>query len=475
MKRIYTIIIILAAALTSSAQTPQEITTPAGGNLVKRGEKMLVDVAVDLSDLQVAGNRLVVLTPRVVNGQDTVNLESMGIYGRRRFIWYQRNEDKIDGAFKDINYKAAEMPQTYKWENTLKYQPWMDGAHLELHRQLYGCCNDMLLEDATQLAGYKEIIYEPYFEYVTPAVETEKTRSLSGSAYVEFVVSRTEIRPDYRNNRHEIGKILATLDSLRKDSDISVLSLSIKGFASPEGRYSNNDRLAKDRTEALKKYVASQYDFEDGFISTSYEAEDWGGLRTYVDSCLSLTNRKEILALIDSDLEPDAKETKIRKTYPAEYKYLLERCYPALRHSDYNIKYRIRSYVDPQEIRAVFAKAPGNLSLNELFILSTIYQPGSEEFNDVFEVAVALYPDNADANLNAANAAMGRGDLIKAAKYLAKAGDRAEADYARGVCAALNKDYVQAKALFSKAAEGGMAEAAETAASMDEFIARAGL
>ena len=52
MKRIYTFIIILTAAvLTAAAQTPQEISTPAGGNLIKRGEKMLVDVAVDLSDL----------------------------------------------------------------------------------------------------------------------------------------------------------------------------------------------------------------------------------------------------------------------------------------------------------------------------------------------------------------------------------------------------------------------------------------
>lgn len=476
MKRITAILILSAAmAITLAAQTIEEISTPAGGNLTRRGDKMLVDIAVDLSGLGVGSNRLVVLTPRMVNGADTVALESMGIYGRRRFFWYQRNEDKVEDAFKDINYKAGETPESHQWSKTLKYQDWMDGAHLELHRQLYGCCNGMLQQDAATLAGYKEIIYTPHFEYVTPAVETEKTRSLSGSAYVEFVVSRTEIRPDYRNNRHEIGKILAGLDSLRSDSDISVLSLSIKGFASPEGRYSNNDRLAKGRTEALKKYVASQYDFEDGFISTSYEAEDWNGLRAYVDSCLSLTNRKEILGLIDSDLEPDAKEAKIKKTYPAEYRFLLENCYPALRHSDYAIEYRIRSYVNPEEIRSVFAKAPGKLSLNELFILSTLYTPGSEEFNDVFEAAVTLYPDNEDANLNAANAAMVRGDLIKAGRYLAKAGDRAEAEYARGVHAALSKDYVQAKALFTKAAEGGMQKAGETAASMDEFIARAGL
>ena len=469
-----TLILSAALALTSAAQTT-ELNTPAGGNLTRRGDKMLVDIAVDLSDLGVGSNRLVVLTPRVVNGTDTISLESMGIYGRRRFFWYQRNEDKVEEAFKDINYRAGQTPDAYRWEKVLKYQDWMDGAHLELYRQLYGCCNDKLHEDLAALAEYKEIIYVPQFRYVEPPVELEKTRELSGSAYVDFPVSRTEIRPDYRNNRAEIGKILSSLDSLRSDSDITVKSLSIKGFASPESPYSNNERLAKGRTESLKKYVRDQYDFAEDFIHTSYEPEDWTGLRAYADSCLSLKDREKILAIIDSDLKPDPKEAKIKKEHPEAYRFLLENCYPALRHSDYAIEYTIRSYADPADIKAVFEKSPGKLSLNELFILSTIYSPGSEEFNDVFEVAVTLYPYSEEANLNAANAAMNRGDLIKAAKYLGKAGDRVEAEYARGVHAALSKDYAKAKELFLKAAAGGMQEAADIASSMDEFIARAGM
>ena len=111
-------------ALTSAAQTIEEISTPAGGNLTRRGEKMLVDIAVDLSGLGVGSNRLVVLTPRVVGDADTVSLESMGIYGRRRFIWYQRNEDKVEDAFKDINYKAGDAPESHQWAKTLKYQDW---------------------------------------------------------------------------------------------------------------------------------------------------------------------------------------------------------------------------------------------------------------------------------------------------------------------------------------------------------------
>ena len=472
-RTLYIFVLMLAAVAAADAQTIEEVNTPAGGNLMRRGDMMLVDVAVDLSDAGVGSNRLMVLTPRIVNDGDTLHLETMGIYGRRRFIYNQRNESKLEDAFQDVNFLNKELPQTWKWTKSVPYQSWMDGAHLELCRNLYGCCNDLLQGDVICLSGYEEIIYVPEFIYVTPPAEMEKVREMSGSAYIDFPVSRTEIRADYRNNRSEIGKILAGLDSLRKDDDISVLSLTIKGYASPESPYANNARLAKGRTESLKKYVSQQYSFDDDFIITSYEAEDWDGLREYV-AASSLVHKNEILAIIDSALDPDPKELKIRKEYPSDYKFLLDNCYPALRHSDYVIEYKIKSYVDLDEIRDVFEKEPGKLSMNEIFSLSTLYEPGSDSFNEVFDVAVALFPASEITNLNAANAAMERGDLMKAEKYLAKAGDSPQSTYAAGVLSALKKEYLKAKELFLKASEGGISKAAETADCMDEFILRSG-
>ncbi len=45
---------------------------------------------------------------------------------------------------------------------------------------------------------------------------------------------------------------------------------------------------------------------------------------------------------------------------------------------------------------------------------------GSEEYNETFEVAVRMFPDDEVANLNAANAAMARGDMKNAEYYLKK-------------------------------------------------------
>ena len=61
-------------------------------------------------------------------------------------------------------------------------------------------------------------------------------------------------------------------------------------------------------------------------IVTEYEPEDWKGLRQYVEKS-NLVHRSEILGMIDSRLDPDAKEAKIKRTYPEEYRFLLQNCY----------------------------------------------------------------------------------------------------------------------------------------------------
>ena len=87
-------------------------------------------------------------------------------------------------------------------------------------------------------------------------------------------------------------------------------------------------------------------------MSTDYEPEDWEGLRRRLLD-LDIPHRDEILSIVDSDLEPDPKNSEIQRRYPKEYKFLLDSIYPALRHSDYTVKYKIRTYVDIEELKQV--------------------------------------------------------------------------------------------------------------------------
>lgn len=428
--------------------------------LSRSGDFMLIEMDLDLSQVDVRRDEAVLLTPRLIKGDEEKTLPEVGIYGRRRYIYYERNGLLPANGAENLAIKEADKPASHHYRTVVDYEPWMDGAELRLACETFGCCQEVLSGDEAVLASYNEPKFVPQYLYVQPEAEVVKTRSLSGSAFIDFPVSRTEIKPDYRNNSAELAKIRATIDSVRNDADIRITALSIKGYASPEGSYANNKRLANGRTQSLKEYVAGLYHFDDALISTSYEPEDWAGLRKYVDQS-SLPHRQEILELIDGDREPDNKEYKIKKEYPEDYAQLLRDCYPALRHSDYRVEYVIRSFSSAEEIRPLIQSQPQKLSLQEFYLATQGMEPGSEEFNKVFETAVRVYPDDETANLNAANTAMSEGDLNAASRYLAKAGTSPQAVYARGIYAVLTENYAEAQRLLQDAQNAGVAKATE--------------
>lgn len=429
------------------------------GNITmeRNGEYLAVGMDLDLNALNVDGNRAVLLTPRLVHGTDSLDLQSVGIYGRRRYYFYVRNGESMLTGKDEQSFKASEKPHELTYRQVLPYADWMDGAELSLHRTDYGCCNTLLAEQGGTLGHHIEAFF-PELVYVRPSAETVKSRALRGEAFIDFPVNKTDIYPDYRRNAVELGKIQSTIDSVRNDKDVTITSVWLKGYASPESPYSHNEKLAIGRTAALKGYIQQLYKFGEGIVSTDYEAEDWAGLRRYVERS-NLDHRTEILTLIDSDLEPDAKENRIKRAYPTEYRFLLQNCYPALRHTDYRIAYTIRSYSDVEEIKRIMREQPQKLSLNEFYLAAQGYEPGSDEFAEVFETAVRMYPNDAVANLNAANAAMRRGDNAGAARYLEHAGDTPEAVYARGALAIRMKDYETARKYMTTAKARGLEQA----------------
>lgn len=461
-KTFYILIALLGMSTTIEAQNKQTVVDGVSVSDLKmerNGEYMVVDMTLDLKGLDVDGNRAVLLTPRLVNGNDSLDLQSVGVYGRRRYYFYVRNGESML-AEDERSFKASERPDDIAYHCIVPYAEWMNGAKLSLRRSDYGCCSTLLAEQDGELGRHVEAFF-PELVYVRPQAEVAKHRSLEGSAFIDFPVDKTVIYPDYRRNTAELGKIQATIDSVRNDRDVTITQVWLKGYASPESPYAHNKELSVGRTEALKKYIQQLYKFEDGIISTDYEPEDWAGLRRYVEQT-NLDHRTEILALIDSDIEPDAKEWKIKRTYPEEYRFLLQNCYPALRHTDYRIAYVIRSYSDVEEIKRLMRTQPQKLSLNEFYLAAQEYEPGTDEFTEVFETAVRMFPDDTVANLNAANAAMRRGDNAGAARYLERAGDSPEAVYARGSLAVRMKDYKTARKYLNEAKALGLEQAGIT-------------
>lgn len=463
MKRIvlrYSLLLgsLLAALPLVAQQTLQSGAEVRSTDVYRLRDSVVVEMRFDLSAMEVESNRSVVLIPSLEADGRHFELPALEVMGRRRRLYYERNGQQhyADTPWRVIRRKQGE-EQTVDYRTSLRYEAWMDGARLAVTEDLCGCGE---VHPGSQLSLQQaDVAFRPRLAYVAPAVEVEKKRALSGEAYLDFVVNRTDINPDYRRNPEELARIHASIDTILHDRDFRITRITLRGYASPEGTYRSNARLAEGRTGALKSYISSRYGFVDTLFVTAFVPENWEGLRRYVAGS-TLADRDGILALIDSDREPDAKERAIRSRYPKAYATLLAECYPGLRRTDYRIDYTVRSF-NVDEAKAVLRTRPQNLSLDEMFAVAQTYEPGSDDFKQVFDVAVRMYPHSEVANLNAACALLEQGLAEQAQPYLDKAGDSPQAANARAVSLLLQGRYDEALPLLQQAQQGGVKEAEE--------------
>ena len=315
-----------------------------------------------------------------------------------------------------------------------------------------------VLQPIVHLTKLKEC---PPLPLIMPDPEGDKTRQIQGHAFLDFPVNETVIYPEYRKNPDELARILASVDSAMFDPSVIITRISLHGYASPESPYSNNTRLAKGRTEALKSYLIRKYNFDPKVFKTSYTPEDWDNLRGFlIDSKTRKVkgdfwydnknyvetpempdyvqeNRNELLHIIGRNMDPDAKNELLKKVADGEpYRWLLEHVYPGLRHTDYIIDYTIRP-LSVEKGRKLIYTHPEGLSLEEMYKVAMSYKEGTDNWLDALLIAANRYPDDETANLNAACGCVMTKRLNDAKKFLEKAGNTRQAQYVTNVVKAM--------------------------------------
>ncbi len=421
------------------------------------GDSLRVQMDMDFSALHLPSNRSLSLLPSLRMDTAIIRLPEVDVMGRRQYIQWQRKADRA--AMTQVIRRYNSTTQHLHYQTAVPIAERLGLVRLYLDEDSCGCLREVLANRNRLLAeqDFTPAVFTPHFVYVSPQAETRKTRHEKGAAYVDFPVNKTGIYPAYRNNRSELAKIENTINRIKGDADVSINHITIKGYASPEGSYANNSRLAEARTRSLVDYLKKEYPLDASLFQLDYEPEDWEGLRAYIAKG-SLPEKDALLSLIDSGLEADAKERRLRTEYPEAYRTLLRDCFPALRHSDYVVAYTVRGF-DVEEARKLIWKEPQKLSLQEMYAVAQTYGTGSKEYNEVFETAVRLFPDDEAANLNAANSAMQRNELDRAENYLKRAGDSGEALVARGILAYMKNDLEKAESYFRQAQQRGVKEA----------------
>ena len=398
MKRILLALSILLP-LSALAQTQSAC-------LKRVGDEMKVKADIQLTQKMLKDAKTYVLTPQITDGKNVVKLSPIGMCSKDKF-YPNLKAYGFEGKEGENVYTKKDLPTVVSINETVPYEKWMDGSRLELVGAYEGCCGDSGEEDADEIAGYKEkcIEFEPAFRGTTPQ---KKVETITGEAIVDFPVNGTTLNEKYHSNAAELAKITNTIDQINAAKEKEILEVIISGTASPEGKYSVNERLAAGRTQAVYDYVVAKYDFPDGVVKAESVPENWAGLRKFIEAS-SFKNKADLLGIVDGSLDADAKEAKLRSS--ANWGAIRNNCLPYLRSTSYSIKFNTIDY------------------------------------------------ESTETKVDLAYAEMKKGDYDKAAEYLSTADEGAEAEYARGMLAGIRKDWRDATNHFKNALDAGMEEA----------------
>lgn len=444
---------IVASLLAVATLQAQEIKVK--DKIVEKSDgTLLIGMTLDFGEIKVPSGRSLVCTPVISAGDSIRPLTPVILSGRDRHILYERTDRTYTTHDEYELRRENGKPQTFEYTTRTPMAPWMKKSEVALVIDECGCGWEALQNDRSPLFPInmaEPVVLKPLLAYRTPEAEAVKARSIEGKAFLDFPVNKITIYPDYRNNPRELAAIRATIESVKDDPYATITEVWIKGFASPEGTYANNTYLAENRAKALRDYVKSLYRFEHATFSVDFEPEDWEGLEKRLEE-MNLPDKAELLAIIRNP-EPrdmDKKELKLKTLNGGtSYKILLRDIYPALRHSDYVVKYHIRNFT-AEEARSLIYTDPKKLSLNEMFMVAQLFEAGSEKYNEVFEIAVRMFPDDPVSNLNAANTAIRTGQLDRAESYLAKAVEGDEKQLALASIKMLRGDLDGAEAILKR-------------------------
>lgn len=426
----------------------------------KVGNQVKVAMDLNLDQIQLASNKGLIYTPIILNEKDTLFMPSVEVMGKKRYIYYQRNQKTATANPLIVALRKNKTAQTLHYEYAAPFSDWMKNSNFAISNDACGCNQQLLDEGILNPEGRAFSTPKNLFNaYVQPKAEAVKARKENGSARLNFKVNKWDILYDMGNNANELDNIRKTLDLVKNDSDVTITKITLHGYASPDGGYANNNKLSHNRTQALLKHILKIYPISSKLFAATATAEDWAGTIKYVNEN-DIPQKEAALEIINSNMQPDAKEKALLKKAPQAYHYLLQNVWPSLRRTDYTIEYDVQAF-NVEKAREVIKTRPQKLSLQEMYLVAQTYPKGSAEFNNVFDIAVRMFPEDKLANLNAASAAIERGDKVSAEKYLLKAGDSAEANNARGCLAAMKEDYQTAKQYFEKAVAAGLKEAQE--------------
>ena len=246
----------------------------------------------------------------------------------------------------------------------------------------------------------------------------QRVREEKQEAGIKFLVNQANLRKSELQN-NSIQEFFRMLKRINQDRErLNLRNVEVKAYASPEGGFAFNDKLANKRQTTGETYVKGQ--LKANKISTGidagYTAQDWDGFQRLVQAS-NIQDKDVILRVLSMYKDPQERETQIRNMSEG-FRELAFAILPELRRARLIINYETIGRSD-DEITAQYKQDASKLTADELLYLATLVDDNEQA--KVYETTAKLYDKDYRAYNNLATLAIKKGDKETALRYLEQA------------------------------------------------------
>ena len=281
-------------------------------------------------------------------------------------------------------------------------------------------------------------------------------------AAVKFLIQQAQLRQSELKN-NSVQEFVKLLEQINNDREgLKLNDVEVSAYASPDGGFELNDRLAAQRQQATQQYVAQQLkkaNLSGTAVDAKYTAEDWDGFQELVKAS-NIQDKDVILRVLSMYKDPQEREQQI-KNISSAFRELADGILPQLRRSRMIINYETVGRSDEQ-IQQQLKADPTKLSVEEMLYAATLTDNANTK-EDIYKLTTEVYPNDARAYNNIATMEYAAGNLDAAQKYIEQAqkvsANLPEAAANLGLIALSKGDILTAENYISRATDAnGLAE-----------------
>ncbi|WP_337468189.1 hypothetical protein [Hallella sp.] len=248
----------------------------------------------------------------------------------------------------------------------------------------------------------------------------QRVRAQRVEANIKFLVNQANLRKSELKNG-SVKEFVGMLKKINADREgLNLKNVEVAAYASPEGGFKFNDKLAGKRQSVSEAYVDKQLKaakLGGANVDAHYTAQDWDGFKRLVQAS-NIQDKDVILRVLEMYKDPAEREQQIRNM-SAGFRELADGILPELRRSRLIINYETVGRSDEQ-IKEQYKADAAQLSADELLYAATLTNDANEK-EAIYKKAAECYDKDYRAYNNLAVMAFNKGDENAAKSYVKQA------------------------------------------------------